>query len=242
MTSDTTERHGTGGKLGQVAGRSNKGKPIVHTIDPEFILGIARISEFGARKYHMRNFLMAPGMNWSITYDSLMRHLMAWWAGEDDDAESGLPHLYHAAWNLMALSTYARNPVYHPGDDRPSTIEYVGGLWKDWESEFERIRNIDTDPKVRCETPAIDDAPEELPIAEAAVAPAFMRDGLREGMMRRNQEQQPAPVVPDDMAAMAAIETARVACNAAGFDTHLKLEDGKLTLTVFERKGPASES
>ncbi len=160
MTSDTTPKHGIGGTLGQVAGRSNGGKAIVHTIDPKFILGIAAVSEFGSRKYHMRNFLMAPGMCWSDIYGSLMRHLLAYWAGEeldvgpngefgetDDPATnmrwSGLPHIDMVAWNVMVLCTYRNHEVFHPGDDRPATLEYVGGLWKEWQSEFDAIRDID---------------------------------------------------------------------------------------------------
>lgn len=160
MASDTTVNHGIGGKLGKVAGRSNSGKAILHTIDPRFILGIAKVSEFGSRKYHMRNFLMAPGMCWSDVYGSLMRHLLAYWAGEEldvgpngefgetDDPEtnmkwSGLPHIDMVAWNTMVLCTYRNYAVFHPGDDRPSILEYVGGIWRDWEAEFNEIRGLD---------------------------------------------------------------------------------------------------
>lgn len=162
MTSDTnTPEHAIGGKLGKVAGRSDKGKPIMHTIDPNFIRGIAEVSAFGAKKYHMRNFLMAPGMKWSQVYDSLMRHLMAYWAGEEfdvgpngefgetDDPEtnmqwSGLPHINMVAWNVMVLCTYRNHEVFHPGDDRPATLEYDGGIWADWQEEFDEIRQIDS--------------------------------------------------------------------------------------------------
>lgn len=131
----------------------------MHTIDPNFILGIAKVSAFGAKKYHMRNFLMAPGMKWSQVYDSLMRHLMAYWAGEeldvgpngefgetDDPATnmqwSGLPHIDMVAWNVMVLCTYRSHAVYHPGDDRPSSLEYDEGLWKEWEERFRSIQQI----------------------------------------------------------------------------------------------------
>lgn len=160
MASDTpTPTHGTGGNLGKVAGRSDQGKAILHTIDPDFILGIGRISEFGARKYHMRNFLMAPGMEWSRVYESLLRHLFLWWGGEEldvgpngefgptDDPEtnmkwSGMPHLLHVAWNVMVLYTYSRHDPYHGGDDRPGTLEYVNGDWQDWRGEFDAARGL----------------------------------------------------------------------------------------------------
>lgn len=113
----------------------------MHTIDPDFILGIGKISEFGARKYHHRNFLMAPGMKWSDVYESLLRHLFAFWNGEENDEESGLPHLLHASWNMMALYTYSHRPEYSAGDNRPSMTEWDGRLWKDWEKEFEEARS-----------------------------------------------------------------------------------------------------
>lgn len=148
MTSDTTPKIAIGGQLGQVAGRSNAGKSILHTIDPDFILGIGRISEFGARKYHMRNFLMTPGMAWSSVYESLLRHLLAYWDGEENDAESGLPHLLHAAWNLMCLYTYNRHEQYHPGDDRPSTTERQGRKWADVNAEFKAAQEAGIEGEV----------------------------------------------------------------------------------------------
>lgn len=120
-----------------MAGRSNQGKPILHTIDPEFILGIGKVSEFGNRKYHYRNFLITPGMKWSDVYESLLRHLLAFWAGDETDEESGLHHLLHAAWNLMVLYSYSVRSEYSTGDNRPSMVEWDGRLWEDWRKEFE---------------------------------------------------------------------------------------------------------
>lgn len=213
----------------------------MQTIDPKFILGIAAVSEFGARKYHMRNFLMAPGMEWSKVYGSLMRHLLAYWSGEEydvgpngeygptDDPDtdmkwSGLPHIDMVAWNVMVLCTYRNHSVYHPGDDRPSTIEYEGGIWKEWEERFNTIRQIASSPE-----PTRDPEPALEP-AEAARAPSFMKDPLRAGMMRQERAAEEPPFEPMD-----AMERARVACNEAGFNTKLDLLDGKIVLTVHDR-------
>lgn len=127
----------------------------MHTIDPDFILGIGRISEFGARKYHMRNFLMTPGMAWSSVYESLLRHLLAYWDGEENDAESGLPHLLHAAWNIMCLYTYNRHEQYHPGDDRPSVTERQGLKWEDINADFKaaQAENASKPETPKVETP-----------------------------------------------------------------------------------------
>ena len=83
-------------------------------VDPAFILGVAAVSTMGARKYAAGNWL--GGMDWSRFYGAALRHLLAWYAGQDTDPESGLPHLHHAAWSLMALAAYQRQGL--GGDDR----------------------------------------------------------------------------------------------------------------------------
>ena len=138
---------GRDGKLGRVAGRADGGKRIVHTQDPKFFIGVGMVKEFGARKYHQRNFLKAPGMAWSRVFDSMMGHIWAWWAGEELDPESSLHHLYHAGCNLEFLATYAANEVFHPGDDRPSKVEYGGYKYEDWESNFKRASEWAANPE-----------------------------------------------------------------------------------------------
>jgi len=48
----------------------------------------------GALKYGRSNF-RAVGVRSSIYYDAARRHLDAWWEGEDNAPDSGLPHLAH---------------------------------------------------------------------------------------------------------------------------------------------------
>lgn len=75
----------------------------------------AQIWTFGAKKYGDRNW--EKGFNWSGPYASMMRHLQAWFAGENFDAESGMSHLAHAACNLQMLQQFEYT---HPeGDNRP---------------------------------------------------------------------------------------------------------------------------
>lgn len=45
-------------------------------------------------------------MSWSRLYAATLRHLTQWWLGQDLDSESGLPHLAHAACNLLFLIEY----------------------------------------------------------------------------------------------------------------------------------------
>lgn len=56
----------------------------------------------GALKYGRTNY-RAEGVRASIYYDAVMRHVMAWFEGEDIDPDSGLPHMAHALACLAIL-------------------------------------------------------------------------------------------------------------------------------------------
>jgi len=58
------------------------------------------------------------GMKWSVPYECLLRHMAAWYAGEDTDKDSRLPHLAHAMCNLLMLIHFSSS--YEEGDDRPN--------------------------------------------------------------------------------------------------------------------------
>lgn len=59
---------------------------------------------YGGNKYGKHNW-RGIGVRASVYYDAALRHLMAWWEGEDIDpiehGGSGLPHLAHAIAGLM---------------------------------------------------------------------------------------------------------------------------------------------
>lgn len=74
-------------------------------LDPASLTEIGKVAGFGAIKYARYNF--AKGYRWSLSYDALQRHLMAFWGGENLDPESGLPHLAHAAWHCLTLLTFS---------------------------------------------------------------------------------------------------------------------------------------
>lgn len=84
--------------------RFNTGKPQTNEINPEFILDMGRVLAKSREKYPRANW--ALGNSYSVPYDSLMRHLLAWQSGEKNDIESGYSHLAHAALNLMMLHYY----------------------------------------------------------------------------------------------------------------------------------------
>lgn len=90
-------------------------KPQNFALVPTYPLGVlAELYNFGASKYDDHNW--RKGYEWSKSYSAAMRHLTAFWEGEDLDPESGLPHLASAAFHCFALMQWM---VDHPEfDDR----------------------------------------------------------------------------------------------------------------------------
>jgi len=63
-------------------------------------IGVAMLE--GASKYGRHNY-RAVGVRGSVYYDGVMRHLMAWWEGEDIDPDSGMSHVTKAITSLVVL-------------------------------------------------------------------------------------------------------------------------------------------
>ncbi len=76
-------------------------KPRTDLIPVEPILKIAEVFGFGAKKYSPNNY--RRGMEHYRYYAALLRHMFAYWSGEDKDPESGLDHLAHAGCCLLML-------------------------------------------------------------------------------------------------------------------------------------------
>lgn len=92
------------------------GKPAFELISPHAMFGLAKVLAFGAHKYGARNW--ENGLKNSRIFAAAMRHLWAWWLGEDLDEETGLSHLHHAAACIMMLQHNVE--IRHKGvDDRP---------------------------------------------------------------------------------------------------------------------------
>lgn len=77
-------------------------------------VGLAMLE--GALKYGRHNY-RAIGVRTSVYFDAALRHLTAFWEGEDIDPDSGLPHIIKAIACLVVLrdSQQIGNVV----DDRP---------------------------------------------------------------------------------------------------------------------------
>ncbi len=80
---------------------------------------VVKVLQFGAKKYDERNW--EKGMAFSRCFNSCIRHLNAWWYREDNDPESGLCHLSHAACNILFLIFYGLRGV--GTDDRPNATK-----------------------------------------------------------------------------------------------------------------------
>lgn len=81
-------------------------------------LGTCAVLSFGAKKYAAWNW--SHGIAYMRIYGAILRHLFAWVTGEDNDQETGLPHLDHAACELMFLQHMTKRPDrYAAFDDRP---------------------------------------------------------------------------------------------------------------------------
>jgi hypothetical protein len=99
--------------------KDDSGKARYDLLAPEALSGLVDVLTFGARKYADRNW--ERGIAFSRVFGAVMRHLWAWWRGEDNDPETGLSHLDHAACCIHFLSTYTKRGMSR-FDDRSSRV------------------------------------------------------------------------------------------------------------------------
>lgn len=91
-------------------------KPQLHLIPPSAMLAEARVFELGARKYGAYNW-RENSVAATVYQSAALRHLLAWFDGEDIDKESGESHLAHAraCMGILLDADITGNLV----DDRP---------------------------------------------------------------------------------------------------------------------------
>jgi len=84
--------------------RYNTGKPELSFLlsAPYAMTGLAEVFTEGAKKYPRDNW--KKGFPKDQLVDSLLRHLMAYQNGQENDEETGCNHLNHVLWNAMALA------------------------------------------------------------------------------------------------------------------------------------------
>lgn len=102
--------------------KNDDGKLPLDLWSPDALAETARVLQFGAKKYEPYNW--TKGIKYSRVFAALLRHLWAWFRGENDDPETHINHLAHAMCCLMFLLHYEVNRLkYHEFDDRP-LVEY----------------------------------------------------------------------------------------------------------------------
>lgn len=80
-------------------------------------LGVAMLE--GASKYGRHNW-RASGVRSSVYFDAVMRHMIAWWEGEDIDPDSNLSHVIKAMATLTVLRDAQISGMLE--DDRPPIV------------------------------------------------------------------------------------------------------------------------
>lgn len=92
-------------------------KTPVHLVPPPALLALAEVMGLGAKKYGPYNW-REHAVSASVYQAAAMRHLLAWWSGEEVDPESGQSHLAHAmACCAIVLDAKAVGKL---NDDRPA--------------------------------------------------------------------------------------------------------------------------
>lgn len=91
-------------------------KPSLSVVPASVLMELSVAMTEGALKYGRHNYRHS-GASASVYYDSTMRHLMAWFEGENIDPASGLNHVTKAIAGLVVLRDAMIQGKFN--DDRP---------------------------------------------------------------------------------------------------------------------------
>lgn len=97
--------------------KADGGKARMDLLPVKPLRAISEVLAFGANKYPdpiARDYNWRRGFAFSRIYGAALRHLTAWWDGEDLDPETGLPHLSHAGCDILFLLEFVLSGT---GDD-----------------------------------------------------------------------------------------------------------------------------
>ena len=99
-------------------------KPRYDLLPPKALGLLVDCLTYGAKKYDDYNWRKDGGIDPNRLFAATQRHLFAWKDGEVMDKESGLPHLAHAATNLLMMLDLACRPLVKiPNFSPPSAPE-----------------------------------------------------------------------------------------------------------------------
>ena len=108
--------------------RFNVGKPPMEFAPIHLLAGASQVFKIVTEREHNPYPIWnwAKGMPWTVPYACMLRHLGAWFRGEDIDPDSGHPHLDHVHCNLLMLLHY--RDAFKEGDNRPTKYFQLGGM------------------------------------------------------------------------------------------------------------------
>src|SRR5213592_2208484 len=96
----------------------DSGKPAMDLLPTAPLLEAGDVMRLGAEKYEPRNW--ERGMDHGRLYGAALRHLLAYWDGEDFDPDTGKSHLAHALCSVLMLRGLI---LTRPDlDDRPHKV------------------------------------------------------------------------------------------------------------------------
>lgn len=105
------------------------GKVPFSTVPSEVTAEVGLAMLEGARKYGRHNYRVA-GVRASVYYDAALRHLTAWWEGQDIDPDSDLSHIVKCLACLYVLRD--SQTIGNWVDDRPPSLPdketWINGL------------------------------------------------------------------------------------------------------------------
>lgn len=86
--------------------KNDDGKIPLDLLPFDAVEAVGAVERFGAEKYGRRNWESNGGMSYGRLIAAALRHIFAFSMGKDTDEESKLPHLAHAACNILFLLAY----------------------------------------------------------------------------------------------------------------------------------------
>lgn len=99
------------------SGRKDDGdKPRLDLIPYDALIPVGRVLTSGAARYGDRNW--ENGIKTGRLFAACMRHLWAWWNGEDCDPDTGERHVFHAICCLLFIGAFLERGRTDL-DDRP---------------------------------------------------------------------------------------------------------------------------
>lgn len=102
--------------------RYNEGKVRLDLVPYESVEEIAKVLEFGAKKYSEGNW--EKGLSIKKCMASLLRHAFAYMKGERVDPETGLSHIAHIGCNVFFILWYEKyKPELYDINNEHTTIK-----------------------------------------------------------------------------------------------------------------------